>query len=540
MKKILSFVFLSMLIIMGSCDIDEQPISEGKLEDFFRNKLDADAAIAGMYGEFQQTMIGEGQYNNRITWWGEARSDNWEGRATYATNATTEIDFNGLTEINSYADWGFLYSTISRANLLLKNLPLIKNHTPVGTVGSLSIAQEANYRAQCLAMRALCYFWIVRVWGDAPLRLEPYETIYDVAEQARTPKEQILAQCEKDLQEAYDLIAKNANPTVWYLGEGAICSIMADIYMWKKDYPNAITWFKRLFASRAPTGKVYNTAGVAITGAGGAAADLQPGITWNTQFITPAASVESIFSIHWDYVANGCACMSGVSRTNNENTIRMATQLWTTWPTVSTAVYGTTTATTDIRVKQTYNITSATSQPIRDRSFWKFYAGAYVAPTATAGYNFIPTVYTSNLLATIQTPVYIPLYRLSGMYLLYAEALNKTAGQKDNAIKYLNLIKARAGVTQITPIVAATLSESQVEMAILQERQYELIGEGVRWFDLVRTERVEEVMDPIIKARQLVLGQTQTGWGTDKRRYYWPLSTRVLYSNGLLVQNDPY
>jgi len=538
MKKIFNIAIVSLIITFTSCNklVDEQPVSEGTLKDFFKSKLDADAAIAGMYGEFQHTMIGEAQFQNRITWWGEARSDNWETRTAYATNATNEIHFNGLTENNTYADWSPLYSTIGRANLLLKNLPLIKDYSPVGSIGSLPLALEDSYTAQSLAMRALCYFWIVRVWGDAPLRLEPYENVFEQAEQARDPQDKILEQCIADLERAYALTVKNATPTVWYLGEGAICSIMADIYMWKKDYPNAIIWFKRLFAAKAPTGKVYNAAGTLTTGSGGAIADLQSGISWNTQFLTPAASVESIFNIHWNFVANGCACMSGVSRTNNESTIRMGTELWTTWPTVSTAVYGTNTATTDLRVKQSYNITSATNQPIRDRSFWKFYPGTYIAPTTTAGYNFTMLVYTGNLPGTQENNIYMPVYRLSGMYLLYAEALNKS-GNKLDAVRYLNLIKSRANVPTVD---AANFDENTLEMEILKERQYELLGEGVRWFDLVRTDRVKEVMDPVMITRQTNVGNDPIGWGTDKRRYFWPLATRVLYSNALLVQNDPY
>lgn len=539
MKKVYTIMFTIAMLFLGSCDkmVDEQPVSEGTLDAFFKSKLDADAAIAGMYGEFQSTMIGEGQYNNRITWWGEARSDNWERRTAYTVNATNEIEFNGLTANNSFADYSFLYSTIGRANLILKKIPEIKNYAAPGSPVALSPALEASYMAQAYAMRALCYFWIARVWRDAPLRTEPYTNIKDRPDQAKDSQEKILDQCIKDLEMAYELTAKNQTPVVWYLGEGAISSIMADLYMWKHDYPNAVIWFKRLFAAKAPTGKVYNIAGATTTGAGGAAGDLQPGITWNSQFVTPASSVESIFYIHWDVVANGCPCMAGVSRTSNEPYIRMADPLWTNWPTVSTAVYGTVTATTDLRVKQTYNITSATNQPIRDRSFWKFYQGTYTAPTATAGYNFVTSVYASNLPANDQTNVYIPLYRLGGMYLLYAEALNKI-GDKANALRYLNLIKSRAGVPNVTLVQLPT--EREIESEILKERQYELIGEGVRWFDLVRTDRVIEVMDPIIINRQTVAGNTVTGWGTDKRRYYWPFSTNVIYSNSLLVQNSPY
>ncbi|WP_082454901.1 RagB/SusD family nutrient uptake outer membrane protein [Pedobacter sp. Leaf41] len=538
MKKIFTITFLSLLMAFGGCKkaIDEQPISEGTLSTFLRSSLEADAALAGMYGEFQQTMMGDGQYQNRQMWWGESRSDNWERRDTYSVNSTDEIHLNGLTALNTWADWTFLYSTISRANLLIKKIPEVKDYAPIGTIGALTQAKEASYMAQSYAMRALCYFWIARVWGDAPLRLEPYEKLGDQAEQAKDPQAKILDQCIKDLTTAYDLTLKNQTPVTWYLGEGAICSIMADLYMWRKDYANANIWFKRLFAAKAPTGKVYNASGIGADGSGGALTDLQPGTTWNTQFVNPATSVETIFYINWDFLANGCACMAGTSRTDNEPFIRMADPLWTDWPRKSVQLYGTVSATTDLRVKQTYNITSATNQPIRDRSVWKLYAGNYVAPTATAGYNFTPTIYNSSLPGTRETNVYAPMYRLSGMYLLYAESLNKI-GDRANAVKYLNLIKARAGVPQV---VATSFTENTLEMEILQERQYELFGEGVRWFDLVRTDRVKEVMDPILIARQSSRGNPAVGWGSDKRRYYWPLATRVLYSNSLLVQSQPY
>jgi hypothetical protein len=545
MKKIFAITMLTVAIALGSCNklVEEKPLSDGLSADFLKSKLDADAAIAGMYGEFQSTMIKSspsGQYENRITWWGEARSDNWERRPVYATNNQNEIDFNALTAINSFADWSFLYSTISRANLLIQKLPLIKNYTTPGTTAELTPALEASYTAQCLAMRALCYFWIARVWGDAPLRTEPYTDATQPATQAKDTQAKILAQCITDLQKAYDLTLKAQTPTVFYIGEGAICATMADIYMWQKDYPNAIIWFKRLFAAKAPTGKVFNSTGLTATGSGGAAADLQPGITWSTQFVTPASSVESIFYIHWDAVANGCPCMAGISKTTNEPLIRMADPLWTNWPKVAVATYGTTTATVDLRVKQTYNTASATNVQQRDRSFWKFYGGTVTPATATAGYTFTSTGYgasVANVPATDQTNVYIPIYRLSAMYLLYAEALNKSNDPAD-AVKYLNLIKARAGVPAVT--TAQFADQTALETEILQERQFELIGEGVRWFDLVRTDRVIGIMDPILKARQLTAGNAQTGWGTDKRRYYWPIASTVLYSNNLLVQTPPY
>jgi len=123
------------------------------------------------------------------------------------------------------------------------------------------------------------------------------------------------------------------------------------------------------------------------------------------------------------------------------------------------------------------------------------------------------------------------------MFLLYAEALNKM-GDRNNARRYLNLVHQRATLPAYTTSQLTT--ETEMEDAILDERHWELFDEGKRWFDLVRTNHVIQVMDPLIKARQLAEGATPTGWGTDKRRYMWPLHRNVLNANPNLVQNPPY
>jgi starch-binding outer membrane protein, SusD/RagB family len=133
--------------------------------------------------------------------------------------------------------------------------------------------------------------------------------------------------------------------------------------------------------------------------------------------------------------------------------------------------------------------------------------------------------------------VYIPLYRLADMFLLYAEALNKI-GDRTNARRYLNLVHQRATLPAYT--AAQLTTETEMEDAIIQERQWELFAEGKRWFDLVRTNRVMQIMDPVVKARQVAEGADPVGWGTDKRRYMWPLHRNVLNANPSLVQNQPY
>jgi hypothetical protein len=127
---------------------------------------------------------------------------------------------------------------------------------------------------------------------------------------------------------------------------------------------------------------------------------------------------------------------------------------------------------------------------------------------------------------------------LGDIHLTYAEALNKT-GDIANALKYLNFIRVRAGL----PAYASNdpkVSAANMEQTILEERRFELYGEGKRWFDLVRTDKVFEVMDPVLKIRQRRLGTQEIGFGSDRNKILWPLHRTVLEDNKKLVQNPSY
>jgi starch-binding outer membrane protein, SusD/RagB family len=525
MKKIFSYTLLLAVVVLGSCSklVEEKPLSDGTLDQFYKSKYDVYAANAGMYGAFQTTMIGESQFNNRVNLWGDARSDNMMNGTP--NSSSNEIQFNNLTPNNNYADWSPLYTVIGRANLNIALIPEVNNYAK--TAERLSDPEINSYMAQSYAMRAICYFYILRVWGDAPIRTTPFLDLNDNPFPVRDPKTKVRQQILDDLQMAYNLTAKNATPTVWYIGEGAIAAMMADVYMWKSDdnaitpdYANAIVWIKNLFKAKSPTGKVY--AGTPNANSAGLSPDLVPTSDWKSIFTNPAASIETIWNIHWDVNANGCPCMMGVSSTVNNTPMKTEKGLYT----------GSTSwlrAGLDIRAKQ--SIDSAKSDNF-DRVI-KWYG--------PSGYTNAKSTYLtrsqSDAVVGTDKPVYFPMYRLADMFLLYAEALNKS-GDATNAIKYLNFVHQRATLPAFTSTQLA--NQQQIEDAILQERQWELFDEGKRWFDLVRTDHVIQVMDPILQARQLAAGATQMGWGTDKRRYLWPLHRNVLNANPNLKQNAPY
>ena len=75
--------------------------------------------------------------------------------------------------------------------------------------------------------------------------------------------------------------------------------------------------------------------------------------------------------------------------------------------------------------------------------------------------------------------------RLSEMYLISAEAKGRTDG-----LARLNELRAKRGL----PALEAFSSDEAFVDAILAERRLELVGEGFRWFDLVRTGRYEKTL----------------------------------------------
>ncbi|RKE57492.1 RagB/SusD family nutrient uptake outer membrane protein [Sphingobacterium detergens] len=513
--KILALLLLSATL-GGGCSkfLEEKPLAEVALDQHFKNLYDVQAAMAGMYSGFQIEMIGVGNakdnFLEKYLYWGEYRSDNFDRSISYTKDFIDEIVLNGITPTNQFSDWSGLYNIIGRANLNIKYIP------QAAKLDSRITAQMVDdYLAQCYALRAMCYFYLVRVWGDAPIWLEPYEDLNQPASRPRDKKEKIMDEVIiPDLEKAYTQVDKDAKNPLWTIGSAGICAMMADVYMWKKDYSNTKIWIEKLFLAKSPTGASY---------AGTNEKNLQDAATWKAIFTGPLNSKEAIWSIHWDYTKNGCACMQTSWAPNNKPIVVDETAWADLFQPQTTG-----TPSPDIRPQQTLDVYYGLPNNKRDR-FIKWY------PTSAAPTKEDPWPATNQML-----PVYLTIYRLADIYLLYAEALNGL-GDKANALKYLNFVRKRANLPEYEASNPDLATAYQLETAILNERRMELYGEGKRWFDLVRTGRVKEVMDPILKRRQEDAGSLdKPGFLDPQRRVYWPIHRNVLNSNTLLVQNPGY
>jgi len=164
--------------------------------------------------------------------------------------------------------------------------------------------------------------------------------------------------------------------------------------------------------------------------------------------------------------------------------------------------------------------------------------------------NYTNTSVNTGTYTTVNWPWVM--LRLGDLYLLYAEALNALNGPNDESIRFLDLIRAKAGLDGVVESWTAhsrnpnkyTTAEGLQEI-IRRERGIELALEGERFWDLRRW-----------KAAPEELNQPISGWDVDQvtaeayyrervlynqtfalKDYFWPIRENDLIVNKNLVQN---
>ena len=120
------------------------------------------------------------------------------------------------------------------------------------------------------------------------------------------------------------------------------------------------------------------------------------------------------------------------------------------------------------------------------------------------------------------------IYRYAETLLNAAELLLQTGGSATEAAGYVNQVRARAGLGNLSSV---TIDD------ILNERHLEFCGEGKRYFDLVRAEGIPGVTQ---KASTVLVpdtyGYRTNSWTSSKK--YIPLAQSELDADPTLVQNN--
>ncbi|MBP6023857.1 RagB/SusD family nutrient uptake outer membrane protein [Ferruginibacter sp.] len=141
------------------------------------------------------------------------------------------------------------------------------------------------------------------------------------------------------------------------------------------------------------------------------------------------------------------------------------------------------------------------------------------------------------------------IFRLAEFYLLYAEALNEVEPGNPDVLKYVNLVRKRAGIPDLQILNPAIIGNKDLQRAAIQrESRIELATEGQRYFDVRRwmiCERPEGNQGGDFFGMDMngnaTTFYTRTKFQTrvfDRSQYLYPIPfIEMQKSNNVLVQN---
>jgi hypothetical protein len=198
MKSILTHIGIiaATLFVLSGCSdfLDEKPQGNtGTTENFYKNKEDIEYALTAAYANLQNGSM----YKEAMVLMTDVRSDDLGSFANTGGNAGREYSikiFTAQSDNQIFRNvWQKTYETIYRCNNVVAHIDVVNDSK-----------LKLQYEAEARFIRALCYFNIIRFWGDAPLILQPM-TASEVAQCERNKVTDIYTAIETDLLFASDI-----------------------------------------------------------------------------------------------------------------------------------------------------------------------------------------------------------------------------------------------------------------------------------------------------------------------------------------------
>jgi hypothetical protein len=448
MKKLLyTLIAFVGILALPSCEkfLSVDPPYAQDAENFFQTPEDFERALVGAYDLLQGSFL--------TLWIGEIASDNAIAGGESVNDSKGLHDIDNMThggvnaELRSVFRWN--YTGITRANYILEH------QDNIDFPGKAHIIAEAKF------LRAYYYFELVKFFGDVPLILDKRIGIEEARTIPRSPKEEVYAQIEADLSAAAAVL----NPIAAQKGratQGAAKSLLGKVYLYQNKFTQAAEILEEVIASGQYS--LYQD---------------------YTQLFSVAAEAnpETIFDIEYTGLEGGSygclICLEGNAAVGFQG-IRQ----------YNGPVYGD---------GNSYNLPTqelyAAFSPIdlrRDATVLDIDAFIAAQPNAASITYAIGagghTGYYNNKYIKRQgeiglpdndltSPVNYRVLRYADVLLMAAEA-NYQIGNASRATQLVNQVRSRAGIP------GASINNIQ---KVYNERRMELSGEGLRFFDLVRT-----------------------------------------------------
>lgn len=498
MMKFRNYLLIT-IFYLGSCgkflDIDSPRLVSEK--NMWESMEDSRAALMGVYG------LTKAALNDHNAHWmyGEVRANEFtiSLRQDLKAIANNDLNVNSFETINDLRNWRRWFAVVNAANIFIERAKEVRAKDKRYTENNLMVdVSQARF------LRAFAYFYMVRLWSDVPLITSSDEGRF--SQQPRESSSKILAWVEKEMLSAAELLpyrySVNDEQQIGdYYNEGAArwqgalvrkltaYAMLAHVAAWQSNYPDVAAYSKYVIDN-------YQKAGINL---------LSTDHLTNANGFFYDKSNDQIFG--FGHVYNH---MEG-SFTGHIEELTLASPV------------------VDKNIPDMYltkeSITKFFNES-KDERFSIDTLGNPVSEKYFTNFNGIYPIFSKIkvILGGVSDPNFrffssaTVLTRLEDIYLLRAEAL-AVLGEQVGAVEILNMLRERRGLVNYSLERHGDLID-----AIFQERNRELLGEGHRWYDLIRYNKLKNDNSYI---KQLI----------DNEGIYWPIAHEVLSQNNLIIQN---
>jgi len=485
---------LLVLFSAASCNkwLDLKP-SDGIIrEDYWKTKEQVKAAVIGSYASLLDDPTGKDKSLPELFFlWGELRAD-MLAPSTGTLSEEFQIMNVNTVPSNTIVNWRPVYRTINYCNTVIDFAPDVLNTDKTFTQEALD-----SYVAEAKALRALMYFYLVRSFGDVPLKLKSTSSDEEIVTIAKSTQQEVLTQILKDLNEAepkllltYGDVASDKGRITRYTAN----AIQADVYLWMDQYDEAIT----------ACNKVINSKRFGL---------LAPTTAWYNTVYRTGNSTEGLFEVQYNaQKLNDFFAVFGVSNKRFVAANRVMDQVYTSDP-INGAK--------DIR-------SDGVSVRAEDGVIWKY-----------IGKN------DKDLIAPGDSYAHWFVYRFADVLLMKAEALAQK-GQGADALDIVRTLRDNRNALAGTDNNPDPANVNEVSLFILEERAREFMFEGKRWYDVLRyvkrnnyehIDYLQDMISGIVPANMVRTAQTKM---LDHNSHYFPIYEYELQTNKALVQNPFY
>ncbi|MEW4922323.1 RagB/SusD family nutrient uptake outer membrane protein [Algibacter sp. 2305UL17-15] len=457
------YTVLFTLLLMYSCgddfiDVDPQDPSSNT---FFNTEAEYRSALIAAYDPLHST------YLNVML--GEIASDNTLAGGESATDVPgiQEIDDMIHTPVNQQLRdiWSWMYGGVNRANFIMEF------QDKADFSGKNVVLAETRF------LRAYYYFELVKWFGDIPFVVDRRFILGEEFDLDRTPKQEVYALIEEDL-----IFASNNLPAVQSeIGratKGAAQALLGKAYLFQNKYSEAATVLEDVIA----------------TGPYDLLTD------YSTMFENDNENnIESVFEVQYsDAQGAGFDCLQcsegnvavGFNGIRNYSGPEFESGF-----SFNVPVQEVVDAFEDGDLRK--------DVAILDIDAWAEDTGAtFATGYEHTGYFNRKYISRQGDLNTgdpnLTNPNNYRAIRFADVLLMAAEALNKGAISDTRAQQYLNRVRNRAGLSNVS------VTGTNLTNAIYKDRRVELVGEGHRFFDLVRTGRAAQEIDGFVAGKHEV------------------------------------